>query len=646
MASPARARLGDLLVRAGIVTPEQADAAAAVHRANGRTIGQQLLADGAVTELDLTAALSYQLDIPLVRIASFPVDDVAVYLTPRDLAGAHRLLVVGTRDDALLVAMADPGDASVRDALAERTGRRIVPLVAVASELERELERRGFALSAPAEPGAALRRVVPEARPEAAPPAPREPPPAPAPGELVPFPRAGARPRAVVDEPGPDSEGRPEAEEPRAGREPEPEADGETELERGAEPERIVEAERAIGPEPPARAVGFSRPRAEPGPESQIVRFVLAQAIREHASDIHIEPLADRLRIRSRIDGVLREVTQLPREMAGAVAVRVRSLAGMSPEERQGRLVVREETREATFDVSAVPTVYGEKIVLRVAERSSAAPELDDLGMGSGTLERWRELLRVPYGLLLVAGMPGMGKTTTLYASARELPRATKDVTTVEDPVAFALDGVSQVQVDRASGGSFAETLRGVLAQEPDVVLVGELRDRETSEVTMNAALAGRLALSSIQSPDSVATLYRITGLGADPYLVSGSVVAVLAQILLPRLCEQCRVAARPSMVEAALLRQSGLPAERVFAARGCARCNGTGRRGRVAAFELLIPAEELRSAIERGAKIEEARDIAARAGLVGLREAALRLASEGATTVQDVVSRLPASGG
>ncbi len=639
MASPARARLGDLLVRAGIVSPEQADAAAAVHRANGRTIGQQLLADGAVTELDLTAALSYQLDIPLIRIASYPVDDVAVYLTPRDLAGAHRLLVIGTRDDALLVAMADPGDASVRDDLAERTGRRIVPLVAVASELERELERRGIPFtSAPdrAERGPAPRRVVPEARPDPAAPPPALEPPSPAPGELVPFPRAGVRPRPVDeavperDEPG-DIDAEPPAE-PRPENAPEP----------PAEPEPHREPE--TGPAP--RVVGFARPRAEPGPESQIVRFVLAQAIREHASDIHIEPLADRLRVRFRVEGALREVTQLPRDMASAVSARVRSLAGMSAQDRQGRLVVRDETREATFDVSTVETVAGEKIVLRVAERTSAAPELDDLGMETGTLERWRELLRVPYGLLLVAGMPGMGKTTTLYASVRELPSATKDVMTVEDPVAFALEGVSQVPVDRAAGGSFASTVRAVLAQEPDVVMVGELRDRETSEVTMNAALAGRLALTSIQSPDSVAALYRITGLGADPYLVSASVVAVLAQILLPRLCEQCRVAASPSMIESALLRQAGLPAERVFTSRGCSRCNGTGRRGRVAAFELLIPTEELRSAIERGAKIEDAREIAARAGLVGLRDAALRLASEGVTTVQDVVSRLPASGG
>ncbi|MDE3113724.1 MAG: Flp pilus assembly complex ATPase component TadA [Chloroflexota bacterium] len=628
MASPARARLGDLLVRAGIITPEQADAAAAVHRANGRTIGQQLLADGAVTELDLTAALSYQLDIPLIRIASFPVDDVAVYLTPRDLAGADRLLVVGSRDDALLVAMADPGDAAVRDALAERTGRRVIPLVAVASELERELERRGFALTPQAEHGPAPRRVVPEARAEPVPhPAP-PPTPASAAGELVPFPRAGARPRPV-------EEALPETEEPR-------DAEAPT---RAAEPEPDREPAPETEPEPQIRSVGFARLRAEPGPESQIVRFVLAQAIREHASDIHIEPLADRLRVRSRVDGVLREVTQLPREMAAAVATRLRSLAGMSPTDRQGRLVVRDDTREATFDVTAVPTVSGEKIVLRVAERTSAAPELDDLGMESGILERWRELLRVPYGLLLVAGMPGMGKTTTLYASARELPSATKDVTTVEDPVAFALDGVSQVQVDRASGASFVDTLRGVLAQEPDVVIVGELRERDTAEVTMNAALAGRLALSTIQSPDSVAALYRVSGFGADPYLVSASVVAVLAQILLPRLCEQCRVAAQPSMLEAALLRQAGLNAERVFTARGCARCGGTGRRGRVAAFELLIPTEELRSAIERGAKIEDARDIAARAGLVGLREAALRLAADGVATVQDVIARLPASG-
>jgi type IV pilus assembly protein PilB len=375
------------------------------------------------------------------------------------------------------------------------------------------------------------------------------------------------------------------------------------------------------------------------------VRFFLAQAIREGATDIHVEPLADRLRIRSRVEGALREITQLPREMAAPVAARIRSLAGMGRDETQGRLAVRDETRDASFDVSTVATLWGEKIVLRLMARGDAAPDLDDLGMEAGTLERWRELLRTPYGLLVVAGLPGMGKTTTLYASLRELPVATKDITTIEDPVAYALDGVNQVQVDRGADGSLASTLRRVLVQEPDVILVGELREKEVADLTMNAALAGRLALSQVQAADALAAIYRVLALGADPYLVSASVVAVLAQILVPRLCEHCRTATQPAMIEAALLRQAGLPAERVYVARGCARCNGTGRRGRVAAFELLMPTEELRSAIERGAKIEEAREIVARAGIHTLREAGLRLVSEGLTSTQDLVTRLPAAG-
>lgn len=653
MASPARARLGDLLVRAGIITPEQADAAAAVHRANGRTIGQQLLADGAVTELDLTAALSYQLDLPLIRVSTYPVDDVAVYLTPRDLAGAHRLLVVGSRDDTLLVAMADPGDTAVRQAIAERTGRTVVPLVAVASELERELERRGFAVVPRATRAAAApapTRVVPEARPQPEPTAPPAPQPTttqptvsarapesarPAPGELVPFPRAGARPRAVEPE-------APETVEPETG----------AAVEISQEPTAIRAAPREEAPEPyetetvqpqeptPSRTVGFAPQRAEPGPEAQIVRFILGQAVREHAADVHIEPLSDRLRVRFRIEGALREVTQLPRDMTAAVASRVRSLAGMPAGAREGRLSVRDEGREATFEVTTVPTVWGDKIVLRVAERASAAPDLDDLGMESGTLERWRELLQSPYGLLLIAGMPGMGKTTTLYASVRELPTASKDVTMVEDAVSYTVEGVSQVQVDRPE--TYAATVRAVLAQEPDVLVVGELRDRDTSEAALNAALAGRVVLSTTSAPDSIAALYRLISLGADAYRVSAGVVAVLAQVLLPRLCEHCRRAEAPSMIDAALLRQAGLPAERVFGARGCARCNGTGHRGRVAAFELLMPTEELRGAIERGAKIEEAREIAVRGGIVALRAAALRLAAEGLTTVQDVSARLP----
>jgi type II secretory ATPase GspE/PulE/Tfp pilus assembly ATPase PilB-like protein len=658
-----RPRLGELLVRAGVVTPEQVDAAAAVHRANERTIGQQLLADGAVTEVDLAAAVAYQLDIPFVLLGSYPIDDVAALLTPADLARRHRLLVVGARDDEVFVAMADATDIVGRDALAERTGRRIVPLLALPADIEREQARRTLA-AAPepeaAEPAPISRNRPPGAQTDARsaevehPGAMRGVPPSErrneerTAGELVPFPRAG--PRAVPQEPlSPEPEPRAAPAAVTTTVEPErtPEPAHEPEVEPRPAPvnEQRREPEREREPERPPRPAPLPRTRVEAGPEAQIVRFVLAQAIREGASDIHVEPLADRLRVRFRVEGALKEVTQLPRDMAAPVASRIRSLAGMGVEEAQGRLAVRDETRDATFDVSTVATLWGEKIVLRLMERGDTTPDLDDLGMEAGTLERWRELLRSPYGLVLVAGAPGMGKTTTLYASLRELETATKDVTTVEDPVAYALDGVNQVQVDRAGGASLASTLRRVLAQEPDVVLVSELRDKEVSEIAMNAALAGRLVLSTVQAADALGALYRIVALGADPYLVSASAVGVLAEVLVPRLCEHCRTATGPAMIEAALLRQAGLPSDRVFVARGCSRCNGTGRRGRVAAFELLMPSEELRSAIERSAKIEEAREIATRAGILTLREAGLRLVSEGLTTTQDLMTRLPTTG-
>src|SRR6266508_3526734 len=661
MARASRPRLGELLVRTGVITPEQVDAAAAVHRANERTIGQQLLADHAVTETDLAAVLSYQLDIPFIALHAYPIDEVSALLTPPDLARRHHMLVVGVRDEEILVAMADPTDLKGRDALAERIGRRIVPLLALASEIASEQDRRGLAArdepvraAAPA-PASITAYRPPGAQTEARsdevehPGPKRGVPPSEGrnEGELVPFPRAG---RVATEEPAPQQPPAPrlvEAPPPTATLEPETPQEIPRAVEPPTETPYPPRADR--GPqdevEHGGRPSGFAAREVGTGPETQIVRFVLAQAIRESASDIHVEPLADRLRVRFRVEGALREITQLPRDMATPVASRIRSLAGMGRDETQGRLAVRDESRDAAFDVTTVPTLWGEKIVLRLIERGDATPDLDDLGMESGTLERWRELLRSPYGLLLVAGAPGMGKTTTVYASLRELPTATKDVTTVEDPVAYALDGVNQVQVDRGTGAPLAATLRRVLAQEPDVVMVGELREKDVAEMTMNAALGGRLALSSIQAPDALGALYRLISLGTDPYLVSASVVAVLAQILVPRLCEHCRVATQPAMIESALLRQSGLPSDRVYVARGCSRCNGTGRRGRVAAFELLIPGEELRSAIERGAKIEEAREIASRGGLLTVREAGLRLVSEGLTTTQDLMTRLPASG-
>jgi type IV pilus assembly protein PilB len=602
MSPPTRPRLGELLVRAGVISPEQADAAAAVHRANGRTIGQQLLADDAITELELTAALAYQVDVPFVLLDTQPVDEVAMHLVPAELARAHRALVIGSRDDELLVAMADPTDLRAREAIAERTGRRVVPVLAMTSDLQRALDRYA--------PAPAVREVA------------REPEPARA-GQLVPFPRAG----------------------PRAAAEPQPEVAPQEPPAAPAASPRPVALRAADEPAAERREPLVAPAPGDAGPESQIVRFVLAQAIRDGASDVHVEPLADRLRIRLRVEGVLRETTQLPRDMSAAVAARIRSQAAMAPADTQGRLVVRDAAGEATFDVSGVSTLWGEKLGLRVIERTGQAPDLDDLGMDAGTLERWRALLGSSYGLLLVAGMPGMGKTTTLYASLRELPAATKDITTVEDPVDRALDGVNQVQVDRASGATLASTLRSVLAQQPDIVLVGELRDRDVAESAMNAALAGRLVLSSIQAPDALAALYRIRGLGADPSLVSASALAVLAQVLLPRLCEHCPTATQPTMIESALLRQAGLAAERVFVARGCARCDGTGYRGRIAAFELLTPGDDLRAAIAREAKIEEARDIAARAGLVALRTAGLRLVAEGFVSMPDLLARIPAGG-
>ena len=617
-----RPRLGELLVRAGLATPEQVDAAAAVHRANERTIGQQLLADGAVSELDLAAALSFQLDVPLVLLGTVAINEVAAHLLPADLAREHRVLVIEAADDEVTVAMADPADLRARSAIAERTGRRVVPLLALRSELEVALAERYGAATAPVAGALAPAATEPERAPE-----PRASPIETAPVEerVIQFPRpppVEARADDVV-----------RAAEAKAAEA----APGATEgpAVRSAE----TPSERPAGSTEPPRA------RTEAGPEARILSFLLAQALRDRATDVHIEPLEDRLRVRFRIDGGLREVNQLPRDMSSAFASRVRALAAMGRDERQGRLVVRAEDGDAAFDVSMLATLWGEKIVLRALERTTVAPDIESLGMESGVLERWRELLKSPYGLLLVAGLPGAGKTATLYASLRELDSASKDLTTVEDPIARPLDGTTQVPVDRASGQTFAAAVRAALTQEPDVLLVGELRDRETADVAMNAALAGRLILSSIQAPDALAAIARLLGLGADAYLASASLVAVLAQLLVRRLCEHCRVATKPSMLEAALLRQAGLSDDRVWIARGCARCSGTGYRGRAGVFELLIPNEELRSAIERGASIEEAREIASRAGLVTLRDAGLRLVADGSTSAQEILSRLRASG-
>jgi type IV pilus assembly protein PilB len=308
---------------------------------------------------------------------------------------------------------------------------------------------------------------------------------------------------------------------------------------------------------------------------------------------------------------------------------------------QDGQIQLKMDERDADVRVSTIETIWGEKIVLRILDKSRALLDVQDLGMESGVLERYVELLKSPFGMVLVCGPTGSGKTTTLYASVNELDRVTRNVMTIEDPVEYVIDRASQVSISPIAGRTFATGLRSLLRQDPDIIMVGEIRDNETVAIAMNAALTGHLVLSSLHAIDSVSAVHRLMDLGIERFMVTSSVIAVVAQRLVRKLCTRCRYEARPNMLEAALLRRAQMPAEAVWRGKGCQYCSGTGYYGRTGVYELLILTEELRGAINEGRSGQRLREIASAGGLVTLRDAGLRKVSDGTTTMPEVIAML-----
>lgn len=383
-------------------------------------------------------------------------------------------------------------------------------------------------------------------------------------------------------------------------------------------------------------------------PAERLISFVLGEAFRQGASDIHFEPDEHELRVRLRVDGALRELSRLPRELSGPIVAVLWAMSGdpSTPDRRplEAALRLRDGGRTVRARLSSVATLWGEAAVLRLFEPSRAPLFLGDLGMESGVLERTSELLGSSHGLILVAGLLGAGKTTTLYACLRAIDRAQRKVVSIEDPVEQVLDGVRQVPVGHGADGS-PTAWSAVLRQEPDVILLDDLRSGERVAAVAEAALAGRLVLSSVLAGDAVAGLARLLSFGAAPHELGASVTAVLGQQLVRTLCTLCKTERRPDVLEAALLLQAHVSAESVWSAPGCSACSGIGYRGRTGMFELLLPSEGVRAAISESAPSARIREAAVAAGLVTMREAGLRLAAEGRTSVREVISRLPVVG-
>jgi type IV pilus assembly protein PilB len=377
-------------------------------------------------------------------------------------------------------------------------------------------------------------------------------------------------------------------------------------------------------------------------PVVQIVDLIIAQGAEERASDIHIEPQQDHLRVRFRIDGVLHDATRLPATLAAPISSRVKLLANLDIVDRRhsqdGQIQTTVDGRPLDIRVGTIETIWGEKVVLRLLERSRSILRLDTLGFSPAALQIFRGLIKSPYGMILVTGPTGSGKTTTLYAALNELNSVAQNIMTIEDPVEYTFEGVNQIQINRLAGITFANGLRAILRQDPDAILVGEIRDKETAEISVQSALTGHFVLSSLHATDAVGAIYRFLEMGIESFMVTSAVTGVLAQRLVRRICSECSSPYEPPPEELEFYRSVGGHGLSFRRGTGCAACAHTGFRGRIGVFEVLRMSDAIKRLLVRDSPPEALRARAITEGMTTLRSAGLAKIDEGLTTIAEVV--------
>jgi len=382
---------------------------------------------------------------------------------------------------------------------------------------------------------------------------------------------------------------------------------------------------------------------ADDAPVVQVVGRILTQAMRDRASDVHIEPSELRIRVRYRIDGALKEVLTLPSSMGVGLISRIKIMAGMNIVERRrpqdGQLRTEIDGKEVDVRVATVATIWGEKCVMRILDRTRSVLRLSELGMPKDAADTYSAFVRAPFGMVLCAGPTGSGKTTTLYATLTEIADESRNVMTIEDPVEYVFPSINQIQTNEQAGLTFATGLRSILRQDPDVILVGEIRDVETARIAVQSALTGHLVLSSLHATDSVSALHRFLDMGIESFLVASSVIGIVGQRLVRRICPACKASYTPTDAERAFYEESGGPEKREFArGQGCNFCSGTGYQERIGVYELLRITPEIKRLVVGWATQDELRRLAERQGMRSLRTEGIDLVAQDITTVSEVI--------
>lgn len=383
------------------------------------------------------------------------------------------------------------------------------------------------------------------------------------------------------------------------------------------------------------------RANVDSAPVVKLLNSLIRQAVQLGASDIHIEPLEKNLRIRFRVDGELREMMQIDNNGHSAIVTRIKIIGNMDIAEKRvpqdGRVEMTVDGRVIDMRLSVMPTVYGEKIVIRLLDRNATVISKHDLGFSVDNMALLEQIIQNPHGIILVTGPTGSGKTTTLYTILRELNIIGRNIITIEDPVEYRLNGVNQSQVNVKAGYTFASGLRSILRQDPDIIMIGEIRDAETAEIAVRAAITGHLVLSTIHTNDAVSTISRLMDMGIEPYMVSSSMVGVIAQRLVRRICPNCRESYHPSSGEKQTL---GIKDEEtlLYRGRGCAACGNSGYKGRTAIHEILPMREEIKEAIDTSVPMVDIKKLAQTLGMITLRESCRELVLSGVTTMDELL--------
>src|SRR5438128_5936616 len=582
-------RIGELLLKEKRITPVQLQQALNHQKANGRKLGYNLVKMGFVKDEEITALLSKQYGVPSINLTQFEIDPAVIKLIPTETAQKYQIVPLSRSGATLTIAMTDPTNVFAMDDIKFMTGYNVEPVVASETAVIDAITKYYGKAVASAGGGAAAKQEAPGASAM----------------ELV---SKGLEELQALDD--------------------------------GADVEVLQEFEE-ISAEMRAK-------QGEEAPVIKLVNVILMSAIQKGASDIHVEPYEKELRVRYRVDGILYNIMQPPMKFRDAITSRDKIMSKLDIAEKRlpqdGRIKIRfqdnGQNKDIDFRVSCLPTLFGEKIVMRLLDKEKLMLDMTKLGFEPESLAKFEVAIQKPWGMVLVTGPTGSGKTNTLYSSIARINTPETNIMTAEDPVEFNLPGINQVQVRENIGLNFAAALRSCLRQDPHHIVGGEIRDFETAEIAVKAALTGHLVLSTLHTNDAPSTVNRLMNMGIEPFLVATSVQLIAAQRLVRRLCKECKE--EVSMPTQALIdigyTQEDSNSVTPMKGKGCEKCNQTGYKGRVGLYEVMEIADELRELILVGASGLELRRKAIEEGMITLRASGLRKVKDGVTTIEEVV--------